>query len=107
MVPYWISIISVPFPNLPMVGFGPLTPSKVSLEKEKADVDAQIEDVKEYKGQKGEDLGSENKLSKALYEDCSWVATHFETRRTKRKTEMDGLNEAKDYLAGVPEVTAR
>jgi len=75
--------------------------TKVSLERKKADIDSQIFDRKEYKGQKSDDLDSELKLSKALYEDCSWVATHFESRRTARKKEMAGLNEAKDYLAGV------
>jgi len=75
--------------------------TKISLEKQKADVDSKIFDTKEYKGQKSDDLGSEQKLETALYEDCSWVATHFESRRTARKKEMAGLNEAKDYLAGV------
>jgi len=75
--------------------------TKVSLEKEKAEIDGQIFDTEEYKGQKTGDLGSETKLNKALYSDCSWVKTHFDSRRTARKKEMDGLNEAKDYLAGM------
>ena len=33
--------------------------------------------------------------------DCKWVKTHFESRRDKRKTEMQGLVDAKSFLAGV------
>merc|ERR1719401_2118196 len=46
------------------------------------------------------DLEEEEKLKKALYSDCSWVATHFDSRREKRKTEIQGLQDAKNYLAG-------
>ena len=35
------------------------------------------------------------------YSDCSWVETHFETRREKRQAEMAGLTDAKSYLSGV------
>ena len=40
-------------------------------------------------------------MSKSLSTDCAWVKTTFKTRREKRKLEMDGLVEAKDFLAGV------
>ena len=40
-------------------------------------------------------------MANTLKHDCNWVESHFDSRRTKRKAEMDGLVEAKNYLAGV------
>jgi len=36
----------------------------------------------------------------AMKPSCDWVKEHFESRRTKRKTEIEGLQEAKAILAG-------
>lgn len=76
------------------------TAKQVSLERELADLKSHIFDKGEYMDQKSDDLGEENALKTALYSDCSWVDMHFDSRRTKRKTEIDGLVEAKSYLAG-------
>mmetsp|Transcript_130269 Transcript_130269/g.324812 ORF Transcript_130269/g.324812 Transcript_130269/m.324812 type:complete len:723 (+) Transcript_130269:34-2202(+) len=75
--------------------------SKLSHERELADIKGEKFDTEEHKASKKGDLTSEETLKSALYTDCSWVATHFESRRTKRKAEIDGLQEAKSYLAGV------
>jgi len=75
--------------------------SKSATEVELADLGAKMNEADEYKGREGTDLKGQNEAKAALSTDCAWVETHFESRRTKRKTEMDGLTEAKAYLAGV------
>jgi hypothetical protein len=66
-----------------------------------ADLQGEIQDTEAAKIQQNKDLGAQDELKAALYSDCSWVKTHFATRREKRKAEMDGLTDAKSYLAGV------
>jgi len=46
-------------------------------------------------------LDAEKEVQKSLNTDCAWVKSTFDTRAKKRKLEMDGLVEAKDFLAGV------
>jgi len=77
------------------------TATKVALEKEAAALGMKIEDLEEHKSAKGDDLDAENTRKEALDKDCSWVETHFDSRRTKRKAEIDGLIDAKHYLAGM------
>lgn len=72
-----------------------------TLEKEKADMQSTQADEQEELLSNKEDEKSENEAKSTLDSDCSWVATHFETRRTKRKSEMQGLTDAKAYLAGI------
>mmetsp|Transcript_30986 Transcript_30986/g.67988 ORF Transcript_30986/g.67988 Transcript_30986/m.67988 type:complete len:115 (+) Transcript_30986:2-346(+) len=74
---------------------------KAAVEKELSDLQAAIANTLGTKDQAEADHNSESDLSKALYSDCSWIDTHFESRREKRKDEMAGLVEAKNYLAGV------
>jgi len=75
--------------------------TKTAKEVELADVNAKINDKETFKSQEHADLEGEENTKAALYTDCSWVDTHFESRRTKRKTEITGLEDAKSYLAGV------
>eukprot|EP00444_Apocalathium_aciculiferum_P008415 CAMPEP_0183394876 /NCGR_PEP_ID=MMETSP0370-20130417/8903_1 /TAXON_ID=268820 /ORGANISM="Peridinium aciculiferum, Strain PAER-2" /LENGTH=712 /DNA_ID=CAMNT_0025575367 /DNA_START=72 /DNA_END=2210 /DNA_ORIENTATION=- len=75
--------------------------TKLATENELADVRSQKNDAEEFNAQKGADLVAEKDLKDSIYSDCSWVKTHFQTRRDNRKSEMDGLVEAKGYLAGV------
>lgn len=77
------------------------TASMVAEESQLADLKMQISDTEEHKSMTSADLKSAEEKGAALALDCGWVATHFETRRTKRKAEMDGLTEAKNFLAGV------
>jgi len=79
----------------------PKLQKKIQTEKELAELKQKKLDTEEYKGQKEGDLGAEKDLKGSLMSDCSWVKTHFKTRAEKRQTEIDGLQEAKGYLAGV------
>jgi hypothetical protein len=75
--------------------------SKIQAEKELADTEGKIADTEEFKSGKGADLGEEQKLKASIEKDCAWVKSHFKTRRDKRKAEIEGLVEAKNFLAGV------
>jgi hypothetical protein len=77
------------------------TAKKIQTEKELAELKQKILDTETYKGQKEGDFGAEKDLKGSLMSDCSWVKTHFKKRAEKRQTEIDGLQEAKGYLAGV------
>jgi len=79
------------------------TETKVSLEKEQASNKDEVTREAKVKREEQTDLEAANARKKAIEGDCSWVKTKFTSRRTKRKTEMDGLVDAKDFLAGVTE----
>jgi len=74
---------------------------KVDTERDLLDAQKQLLDLAKEKAEKNRRLQSENDLKNALVGDCSWVATHFESRRNKRKAEIQGLVDAKGFLAGV------
>merc|ERR550525_2214464 len=71
--------------------------------KELGEVEEATSDKTKFKTAKGKDLQAEQNLELAIDKDCAWVASHFESRRTKRKAEIDGLVDAKGYLAGAEE----
>lgn len=75
--------------------------TRVSLEKEIAGLSENLADAEKHKGDKEADLAAEENMKKSLETDCAWVQTHFGSRRDARKKEMDGLVEAKNFLAGV------
>lgn len=75
--------------------------TKLAKERELSDVNGKKLDLEDGKEATTQDHAAEEKLKDAIYQDCSWVASHFDSRRTKRKAEIDGLVEAKGYLAGV------
>jgi len=75
--------------------------TKVSLEEELAGTEEKIDATEQFKKGKGDDEDAEGDTKKALATDCKWVKTHFESRRDKRKDEMQGLVDAKAFLAGV------
>jgi len=75
--------------------------AKVGAEGELADLKSDKQDQTEAKDAAQGDLDDEDKLAKAIATDCDWVESHFEKRRKKRKAEIDGLTDAKDFLAGV------
>jgi septal ring factor EnvC (AmiA/AmiB activator) len=74
--------------------------SKVELEKELSDTEQAIADIEEAKGASAADLAEEEKLEASINKDCAWVESHFDSRREKRKAEIEGLQEAKNFLAG-------
>jgi hypothetical protein len=75
--------------------------TRVSLEKEIAGLSDNLADAEKHKADKNADLKAEEDMKESLETDCKWVQTHFESRRDARKKEMDGLVEAKNFLAGV------
>merc|ERR1712139_414121 len=76
------------------------TDSKVATEKDLAELESKIADKTAFKEQKETALKEQGSLKDSINTDCAWVATHFDSRRDKRKTEIDGLVEAKNFLAG-------
>jgi len=74
---------------------------KCDVEGTIADMGSKIEDAEEDQGNKESDLDAEKDVQKSLDTDCAWVKTTFDTRKQKRKLEIDGLVEAKEFLAGV------
>lgn len=74
--------------------------SKAALGRQVAEVQEKIADANEFKDQKSADLEGEKSMTESIETDCDWVKTHFESRREKRNQEIDGLIEAKSYLAG-------
>jgi predicted nucleic acid-binding Zn-ribbon protein len=76
------------------------TATKVQTEGELSDLESAIEEKDAFKGRRETDLTGQEDLEKTIGTDCSWVDTHFESRRAARKSEIDGLVEAKNYLAG-------
>jgi hypothetical protein len=77
------------------------TASKVQAEKELADTENKNADAEEFRMGKQADAAEEEKLKASIEKDCAWVKSHFVSRREKRKAEIDGLVEAKNFLAGV------
>jgi len=75
--------------------------TKMATEKELAELQAKIEDTQVSHDSKQADKRSEEDLKNAIYSDCSWVPTHFDSRAAARKKELDGLQAARGYLAGV------
>jgi phage shock protein A len=79
-----------------------------SQEETKANVEGQLGDLKEkiadydaYEDEKTKDNKAAKATADSLATDCKWVKTHFDSRREKRKIEMQGLVDAKGFLAGV------
>jgi peptidoglycan hydrolase CwlO-like protein len=78
-----------------------LTAMRNSLDKQLAELKLKIVSLEDTKGFKGTSLELENEKKETIEHDCAWVKAHFQSRREKRKAEMDGLVEAKNYLAGM------
>jgi len=73
----------------------------------KADADSALAEVERQINYRGEDkddantdLDGEKDIKKALAKDCDWIKSDFDKRASNRKLEIQGLNEAKSFLAG-------
>jgi len=77
------------------------TATKVGVEEELASLEEKIDAAETFKNGKSGDKDAEEETKKALATDCKWVETHFKSRRDKRKDEMQGLVDAKAFLAGI------
>merc|ERR1712060_847929 len=67
---------------------------KINTERQLGAVAESIHDTNKFKDAEQNDLDVENKLTTAINRDCAWVRSHFQTRRDKRKAEIDGLVDA-------------
>lgn len=79
---------------------GELEDKKVTLEELIADTQEDIGTEEGKMKDNNKDLKSEKDYKAEIKPDCDWVIGAFESRREARKAEMDGLVEAKEYLAG-------
>eukprot|EP00747_Dinoflagellata_sp_TGD_P217405 gnl/TRDRNA2_/TRDRNA2_89810_c2_seq1.p1 gnl/TRDRNA2_/TRDRNA2_89810_c2~~gnl/TRDRNA2_/TRDRNA2_89810_c2_seq1.p1 ORF type:complete len:255 (+),score=71.07 gnl/TRDRNA2_/TRDRNA2_89810_c2_seq1:3-767(+) len=77
----------------------------ITKNKELAAQEALIEELKGARDQEKDDLDAETEKGKALLDECEWTKG-FDDRREKRKTEIQGLMDAKNTLAGAEPVSA-
>merc|ERR1719324_1921043 len=75
--------------------------TKANTETELGDLEEKISNYEKFKNEKTADKDAEEDTKKSLDTDCKWVKTHFDSRREKRKVEIQGLVDAKGFLAGV------
>jgi hypothetical protein len=71
-----------------------------ALKAEEADLDGKIADTDAEIDNHKEQSENTDAESEALKPSCDWVKETFDSRREKRKAELDGLQEAKAILAG-------
>merc|ERR1719433_2403984 len=74
-----------------------LKESHSTKENELAETQDALRDAKGFMEQKGDELDEEKGMKQTLTKDCEWLRTHFDSRRSKRKAELDGLAEAKKH----------
>jgi len=77
-----------------------LKESHSTKENELAETQDALRDAKGFMEQKEGEMEDEKGMKGTLTKDCNWLRTHFDSRRSKRKAELDGLAEAKNILAG-------
>merc|ERR1719178_505613 len=77
-----------------------LNTKKTSLEGMEAETDEKIADATEDKESTLTMKENKEKYRESLKPKCDWMKGAFDTRREKRRTEMNGLLEAKASLAG-------
>jgi len=75
--------------------------SKANCENQLAELEEKMSSYNKFKNQKQDDKDAEEDTKKSVAGDCDWVKTNFASRRDKRKNEMQGLVDAKGFLAGV------
>jgi len=86
---------------------GALRTDLANAEKSSADAKRELADLKgdrqeneQHTGKLKASLKAEEDVKEAIKLDCAWVKTHFESRRTKRQAEIEGLEQGKAFLAG-------
>jgi hypothetical protein len=77
------------------------TRSNLAIKRELVDTQQDEATEREFNDGKGRDFTEEKSMEETLKNDCAWVDTHFASRRESRKNEINGLEDAKNYLAGV------
>jgi len=77
--------------------------TKTAKNRQLAEIAGKKVDADKFKSEQTKEMEAQKKLKESLHDDCTWVKTHFESRREARKNEINGLMDAKGYLAGVEE----
>merc|ERR1719235_870644 len=77
-----------------------LKAKKTTLEGMEAETDEKIADATEEKASTLTMKDNKQKYRDSLKPKCDWMKGAFDTRRTKRREEMDGLLQSKAALAG-------
>lgn len=75
--------------------------TKANTETELADLKGKMSQYGKYQNEKNADKKAEEDTKASIETDCAWVKSNFASRRDKRKTEIQGLVDAKAFLAGV------
>merc|ERR1719443_2160337 len=70
------------------------------FEQQGADLDEKIADAEGEKDSKGTMKAQKKQYREDLKPKCDWMKEAFDTRRTNRQAEMDGMMHAKASLAG-------
>jgi len=76
--------------------------SKLVVEKEgsKADTMSRLQNAREMRMTKRDQLGNTKASEQSLHIDCDYLLKNYEDMKAKRATEKDGLTESKAVLAG-------
>merc|ERR1719261_289117 len=77
-----------------------LEEKKTNLEEAKAETDVKIGDAETLQEETEKLLKAKEEELADMKPNCDWIMKAFETRREKRKAEMEGLLQAKSYLSG-------
>jgi peptidoglycan hydrolase CwlO-like protein len=77
-----------------------LKTKKNNLETQEADTDEKITDTTEEKELKNTRKGQKEQYADSLKPKCEWIKGAFDTRKTKREDEIQGLLDAKGSLSG-------
>merc|ERR1719161_333124 len=76
-----------------------LEEKKVNLEEDKSKNEQKRDDEEETKAANEEKLKSNREYFAKIKPDCDWMLNSFQERVDKRKAEMNGLVQAKEFLA--------
>lgn len=77
-----------------------LTKKKTNLKEQIAEHNEDKTDEEDDKKANNKDLDDENEYKAEIEPDCDWILENFDKRDQKREAEMNGLVEAKSFLAG-------
>jgi hypothetical protein len=77
-----------------------LEEKKTNLEEARADTDTKIGNAETLKSDTQGLLDGKNEELAAMKPNCDWILKNFEIRRDRRKSEMEGLMEAKSLMSG-------
>merc|ERR1719274_562924 len=77
-----------------------LEEKKTNLSEAKADTDTKIGNAETLKEDTQGLLDGKNEELATMKPNCDWILKNFEIRRDRRKSEMEGLMEAKSLMSG-------